>query len=85
VVAAQLRVGELGAGHQWTVAREHAATAVAETVVRRLADDLPEPADGPSYVVACVEREWHALPALVVSTILRRRAPHALPGSQRLA
>ena len=71
VVAAQLRVGELWAGNQWTVAREHAATAVAETVVHRLSDDLPEPTLGPLYVVACVEREWHALPALVVSTILR--------------
>jgi methanogenic corrinoid protein MtbC1 len=71
VVAAQLRVGELWAGNRWTVAREHAATAVAESVVRRLADDLPEPAAGPLYLVACVEREWHALPALVVSTILR--------------
>ncbi|HET7430115.1 MAG TPA: cobalamin B12-binding domain-containing protein [Nocardioides sp.] len=71
VVAAQLRVGELWADNRWTVAREHAATAVAESVVRRLADDLPEPTGGPLYVVACVEREWHALPALVVATILK--------------
>jgi methanogenic corrinoid protein MtbC1 len=71
VVPAQLRVGELWAGNEWTVAREHAATAIGEAVVRRLAEDLPQPATGPLLTVACVEREWHALPALVVATTLR--------------
>lgn len=71
VVAAQLRVGELWAGNEWSVAREQAATSVGESVVRRLAEDLPEPTTGPVYLVACVEREWHALPALVVATTLR--------------
>ena len=73
VVGSQLRVGELWAGNEWSVAREHAATAVSEGVVRRLADDLPARADGPLLTVACVEREWHALPALVVGTTLRAR------------
>jgi methanogenic corrinoid protein MtbC1 len=71
VVASQLRVGELWADNAWSVAREHAATAVSEAVVRRLADDLPEPTSGPLHLVACVEREWHALPALVVATSLK--------------
>lgn len=73
VVAAQLRVGELWAANTWTVAQEHAATAVGEVVVRGLAADLPEVATGPSLIVACVEREWHALPAYVVATTLRAR------------
>jgi methanogenic corrinoid protein MtbC1 len=71
VVATQVRVGELWAGNEWSVAREHAATAVSESVVRRLADDLPDPTDGPLLLVACVEREWHSLPALVVATSLK--------------
>jgi methanogenic corrinoid protein MtbC1 len=71
VVATQLRVGELWADNAWSVAREHAATAIAEHVVARLAEDLPEPTTGPVHLVACVEREWHALPALVVATALR--------------
>jgi methanogenic corrinoid protein MtbC1 len=71
VVASQLRVGELWADNAWSVAREHAATAVSEAVVRRLGEDLPEPTEGPLHLVACVEREWHALPALVVATSLR--------------
>ena len=71
VVGAQLRVGELWADNHWSVAREHDATSVAEAVVGRLTDDLPEPATGPVLTVACVEREWHALPALVVAAVLR--------------
>lgn len=73
VVAAQLRVGELWADNTWSVAREHAATAVGEAVVRGLAADLPDADTGPMLLVACVEREWHALPALVVATTLRAR------------
>lgn len=71
VVTAQMRVGELWAGNEWTVAQEHEATEVSESVVRRLFDDLTEPEDGPLHLVACAEREWHALPALVVAVTLR--------------
>lgn len=73
VIAAQRRVGELWAADDWTVAREHAATAVGESVLRRLAADVPPATDGPVLTVACVEREWHALPALVVALTLRSR------------
>lgn len=71
VTAAQLRVGDLWARNEWSVSREHAATAVAEAVVRRLAQTVAEPAEGPLALVACVEREWHALPALVLAQVLR--------------
>ena len=71
VVRAQRQVGHLWASNEWTVAREHAATAVSERVVHRLGEGLAEPATGPVLLVACAEREWHALPALVVSHTLR--------------
>ena len=72
VVAAQVQVGELWATNAWTVAREHAATAVGETVVRELTTHIPAPpVDGSRLVVACVEREWHAMPALVLAQTLR--------------
>ena len=73
VIAAQRRVGELWAANDWTVAREHAATAVGEAVVRRLGAAVPTPTTGPLLTVACVEREWHALPAMVVALTLRAR------------
>ncbi|GAB2881471.1 cobalamin B12-binding domain-containing protein [Nocardioides pacificus] len=72
VMGAQRRVGDHWASNDWTVADEHAATAVSEYVVRRLGADLPAPAPGgPCVLVGCVEREWHALPALVVAESLR--------------
>lgn len=69
VVAVQMEVGRLWATNEWSVAREHAATAVGERVVGRIAAELPKPS-GRVVLVACVEREWHALPALVVATSL---------------
>jgi methanogenic corrinoid protein MtbC1 len=77
VVAAQERVGALWATNQWSVAREHAATATSETVLRRLHEEQPAPTTGPALLVACVEREWHALPALVVTLVLRARGCRA--------
>lgn len=71
VTAAQLRVGELWADNDLSVAQEHAATAVSEAVVRRLTEQTVEPAEGSVVLVACVEREWHALPALVLAQVLR--------------
>lgn len=73
VIASQRRVGELWASNGWTVAREHAATAISESVVRRLGATVPMPTEGPLLTVGCVEREWHALPALVVALTLKAR------------
>ncbi|RYP88943.1 twin-arginine translocation pathway signal protein [Nocardioides guangzhouensis] len=72
VIPAQQRVGQRWAANDWTVAHEHAATAISEAVVLRLAADIPDPdRAGRPLLVACVEREWHALPALVVAHTLR--------------
>jgi methanogenic corrinoid protein MtbC1 len=72
---AQLRVGELWVSDTWSVAQEHAATAISEAVLTTLAverelSSRPRP-DAPSVVVSCVEQEWHALPALMVTEHLR--------------
>lgn len=83
VVAAQRRTGELWASGAWTVAHEHAVTAVNEAAVRALITDadaaVPTPRAAPrdraprrpAYLLACAEREWHALPALVLTAALR--------------
>jgi methanogenic corrinoid protein MtbC1 len=70
VAEAQRRVGELWARNRWTVTQEHAATAVSEAVVRHVGATLPRP-QGPRVLVVCAEREWHAVPALVVAHTLR--------------
>lgn len=65
---AQYRVGELWAADDWSVAQEHAATAVSESVLAVLANEIATPDAGASpVVVACVEQEWHALPARIVA------------------
>lgn len=71
VVTAQRRVGDLWWHDFWSVAREHAVTAVNEVVVHRVSADLRPVDDRSPLVIACVEREWHALPALVVAVSLR--------------
>lgn len=73
VVETQRRVGALWAGGRWTVADEHAATAINEVVAHRLGLHLQARGEAPLLLVSCVEREWHALPALVVTLVLRSR------------
>ena len=72
---AQLRVGELWVSDTWSVAQEHAATAISEAVLTSLAVERElstQPRmDAATVVVSCVEQEWHALPALMVTEHLR--------------
>lgn len=91
VVAAQRRTGELWATGAWTVAHEHAVTAVNEAAVRTLLADadaaVPTPRTvprdraprRPAYLLACAEREWHALPALVLAAALRAQGTDVVP------
>ncbi|MER6678166.1 cobalamin B12-binding domain-containing protein [Streptomyces sp. NPDC000983] len=70
----QRRVGEEWAGNRITVADEHAVTAVNDRAVAALARRLPRAAGGrPRVTVACVDGEWHALPARLVAETLRWR------------
>jgi methanogenic corrinoid protein MtbC1 len=72
VVPAQREVGRRWAVGDWTVAQEHAATAVSESVVAALAARMvPPPPTRGHVVVACAEREWHSLPARMVTHALR--------------
>jgi methanogenic corrinoid protein MtbC1 len=71
VVPAQARIGELWLDGRWSVSQEHAATAINEGLVHWLGSFAPPPRpDSPLVVVSCIERERHALPALVVSESL---------------
>lgn len=68
VVPAQQRIGELWLAGRWSIAQEHAATAVNEGLVHWLYSATPRPPDdAPLVVVSCVPGERHALPALVVA------------------
>ncbi|WP_431781977.1 cobalamin B12-binding domain-containing protein [Streptomyces chumphonensis] len=72
----QGRIGAAWAEDRLSVAQEHAATAINDRVVTLLS--TPETGGGPParrgrVVVACVEGEWHALPARLVAGVLRLR------------
>jgi methanogenic corrinoid protein MtbC1 len=77
VAAVQRRVGQRWADGTWSVAQEHAATAIATSAleaVRRITRGAA-PERGRA-VVACAEHEWHALPAMLVANALRTRGWH---------
>ncbi|MER6693855.1 cobalamin B12-binding domain-containing protein [Streptomyces minutiscleroticus] len=76
VGAVQRRVGEEWAADRISVAQEHAATAVNERVVAALARHpaaRPRTPGRGRIAVACVDGEWHALPARLVAEVLRLR------------
>ncbi|MFJ3496668.1 B12-binding domain-containing protein [Streptomyces sp. NPDC086091] len=74
VAAVQGRLGSEWAADRITVADEHVATAVNDRVVSALAARVPPPEDTARRVtVACVDNEWHALPARLVAELLATR------------
>ncbi|MFF9851109.1 cobalamin B12-binding domain-containing protein [Streptomyces litmocidini] len=84
--SAQARIGRAWAADRISVAQEHAATAIQDRVIAALARRTPpsprttRPA-GPGaggtapqrVTVACVEGEWHALPARLLAEVLSGR------------
>jgi methanogenic corrinoid protein MtbC1 len=71
IARAQQQVGTLWAANEWSVAREHAATAVSERAVSALAaHTVVRPTRG-RVTIACVDGEWHALPIRILSETLR--------------
>ncbi|WP_436530013.1 cobalamin B12-binding domain-containing protein [Actinoplanes sp. HUAS TT8] len=68
---AQGRVGELWAANEWSIAREHAATAVNERVLATLAGRVRSRPTRGRITLACVDGEWHGLPARILAELLR--------------
>ncbi|GIJ09482.1 B12-binding domain-containing protein [Micromonospora andamanensis] len=73
VAPAQAEVGERWARNEWSVAQEHAATHISERVVAAVAAYADVRPTGARIVVACMDGEWHALPARLVAEVLRLR------------
>jgi methanogenic corrinoid protein MtbC1 len=74
VAEAQREVGERWAAGAWTVVQEHVATHISERVVAAVSRHKPAPA--PTGVgriaVACLDGEWHGLPARLLAEVLAR-------------
>lgn len=70
----QLEVGARWQSQRWTVADEHAASAIVDHALSVACAATGTPDDGRRVVVACVEDEWHVLPARMLSEQLRARS-----------
>ncbi|MFE4580723.1 cobalamin B12-binding domain-containing protein [Streptomyces chartreusis] len=70
--AVQHRVGVEWAANRMSVVEEHAATAINDRVIAALSADRPATFLG-RVTVACVDKEWHALPARLLAETLRLR------------
>jgi methanogenic corrinoid protein MtbC1 len=68
---AQREVGRRWYDNEWTVAKEHAATAIADAVLALVALRTARTARSQaSIVTGCVEGEWHTLPARMLAETL---------------
>ena len=79
---AQTIVGREWHEGRWSIAGEHLATAITESVLHDLSRAATNDPDTPvlgsrgQTAVVCGEREWHTLPALMATTVLRLRGVH---------
>ncbi|WP_127507395.1 cobalamin B12-binding domain-containing protein [Actinoplanes solisilvae] len=71
IARTQARVGDLWAANQWSVAREHAATAISERALGALAARTNVKPSRGRVTIACVDGEWHALPTRILAEMLR--------------
>jgi methanogenic corrinoid protein MtbC1 len=71
VAPAQVEVGVRWQRNEWNVAQEHAATHISERVVAAVSAQVRPRATAGRVVVACVDGEWHALPARLLAEVLR--------------
>ncbi|AGJ55607.1 cobalamin B12-binding domain-containing protein [Streptomyces sp. NPDC001110] len=75
IAPVQARVGTEWAANRLSVAQEHAASAIAERVIAALAHH-PAVRTTPRLgrvTVACVDQEWHVLPARLLAEVLTLR------------
>ena len=70
---AQRVVGTRWASNEWSVAQEHAATAITDRVAGVIAAAIREPVIYPPVVVVCGEGDWHTLSARMFADLLRAR------------
>ena len=71
IVPAQRRVGQMWFDRRWSVADEHAATAVTEQALTLVAPPTSNRTATMRVVFACAEGEWHTLPARLAAELAR--------------
>lgn len=78
IAPVQRRIGTEWAANRISVAQEHAATAINDRVIAALAhhSSAQREVTAGRVTVACVDGEWHALPARLFAEVLRLRGWH---------
>jgi methanogenic corrinoid protein MtbC1 len=71
VAPAQESVGRLWQEAHWSVAQEHAATAISERVVAAVDERTLSSGSRGHVVLGCLDGEWHVLPARIVAAVMR--------------
>ncbi|MFN8169046.1 MAG: B12-binding domain-containing protein [Candidatus Nanopelagicales bacterium] len=83
LVPAQVEIGNLWQGGHVSISAEHRASAITEAVLQTLvttallAPTAPREGSAGRAVVVCSEGEWHLLPGLMVTEVLRLRGVDA--------
>ncbi|MEV4313064.1 cobalamin-dependent protein [Actinocrispum sp. NPDC049592] len=75
IAPVQAKVGREWAANRISVAQEHAATAINDRVIAAMAHHQVTRVESRlgRVVVACIDGEWHALPARLLAEVLRLR------------
>jgi len=75
IARVQMKIGSEWAANRITVAQEHAATAINDRVIAGLSYHPKSRLEATRgrVTVACVDGEWHALPARLLAEVLRLR------------
>jgi methanogenic corrinoid protein MtbC1 len=73
---AQREVGALWQSDAWTISQEHAATAIAESVLATLDDARPPVAPRGRVAMVAADGEWHVLPARLAARAFERAGIH---------
>jgi methanogenic corrinoid protein MtbC1 len=71
IARTQDRVGELWAADRWSVAREHAASAISERALAAVAARTNVRPHRGRITIACVAGEWHSMPVRILAETLR--------------
>jgi methanogenic corrinoid protein MtbC1 len=71
IARTQHRIGELWAADEWSIAREHAATAISERALAAVAARINVRPHRGRITIACVAGEWHAMPVRILAEMLR--------------
>ena len=73
LAAAQQEVGRRWEFGDWTVAQEHAATAIVDDGLGLLRAASAPPGTGPVMALVCAEGEWHVTPARMAALRFQQR------------